>query len=145
MKNKLTKTFIAVIASTLSIFFFSTSIALADPPECSNPNIPDSVKQSAYHCGSNSGNTVNDAGNAVGNILSIIIGALGIVAVIFVVMGGIQYMTSAGDATKLKRAKDTILYACIGLAICVLSFAITQFAINDINSSTPATNNTSTP
>ena len=60
---------------------------------------------------------------------------LGLVAVIFIVMGGVQYMTSSGDATKLKKAKDTILYACIGLVVAALAFAITQFAINTINSS----------
>lgn len=143
MKSKISKTIIAIIASIFSISLFSSSIVLAYNP-CQDSTIPNEVKNSAYHCGSNSSNTINDAGSAVGNILSIIIGALGIVAVIFVVMGGIQYMTSAGDATKLKRAKDTILYACIGLAICALAFAITQFAINAINSSTPTTNSTST-
>jgi len=41
-------------------------------------------------------------------------------------------MTSNGDATKLEKAKKTILYACIGLAICVLAFAIVNFVIDKI-------------
>jgi hypothetical protein len=47
-------------------------------------------------------------------------------------------MTSSGDPGKVKAAKDTILYACIGLVVCVLSFAIVNWAVGIINgSSTP--------
>ncbi len=73
-----------------------------------------------------------NAGNltdAVVGIINGIIGALGIVAVIVVIIGGVQYMTSSGDAAKVKKAKDTILYGIIGLIICVLAFAIVNFVI----------------
>lgn len=69
------------------------------------------------------------------NITSIIngvIGALGIVAVIIIIIGGVSYMTSSGDAGKVKKAKDTILYGVIGLVICVLAFAIVNFVIANI-------------
>ncbi len=68
----------------------------------------------------------------VTNILNVIIGALGIVAVIVIILGGVQYMTSTGDAGKVKKAKDTILYGIIGLVICVLAFAIVNFVIANI-------------
>lgn len=68
------------------------------------------------------------------SLLNSVIGFLGVVAVIFVVKGGFTYMTSNGDPGKLKSAKDTILYACIGLIVCALSFAIVNWAINAINS-----------
>lgn len=63
-------------------------------------------------------------------IINAIIGILGIVAVIVIILGGIQYMTSTGDAGKVKKAKDTILYGVIGLIICVLAAAIVNFVIN---------------
>ncbi|MBR0467920.1 hypothetical protein IJJ53_03400 [Candidatus Saccharibacteria bacterium] len=66
------------------------------------------------------------------NILNGIIAALGIVAVVVMIIGGINYMTSAGDAGKVKKAKDTILYGLIGLIICVLAFAIVNFVIKNI-------------
>lgn len=44
-------------------------------------------------------------------------------------------MTSTGDAPKVKKARDTILYAVIGLAVCVLAFIIVNFVINNILSS----------
>ena len=68
----------------------------------------------------------------VTNIVSAIIGVLGIVAVIVIIIGGVNYMTSSGDAGKVKKAKDTILYGVIGLVICVLAFAIVNFVIGGI-------------
>ena len=56
-----------------------------------------------------------------------VIGIAGIVAAIFVVIGGISYITSTGDPGKLQKAKDTILYALIGLIIVALAELITSY------------------
>ena len=71
----------------------------------------------------------------VSNVIGWVIGVGGLVAVIFIFIGGIGYMTSAGDPSKLQKAKHTILYACIGLIIVALSLSITAFVTNLINSS----------
>lgn len=70
--------------------------------------------------------------NAVIGIINGIVAVLGLVAVVVIIIGGINYMTSAGDAGKVKKAKDTILYGVIGLIICVLAFAIVNFVIANI-------------
>ncbi len=67
------------------------------------------------------------------NILNAVIGISGLVAVVFVIIGGVGYMTSTGDPGKTEKAKKTILYAVIGMAVCVLSFAIVNFAIRAID------------
>lgn len=72
-------------------------------------------------------------GSKLTSILNAIIGSLGIVAVIVIVIGGILYMTSSGDAGKVKKAKDTILYGIIGLVICALAYAIVNFVISNLN------------
>lgn len=69
---------------------------------------------------------------AVTNIISAVIAVLGIVCVIVMIIGGVNYMTSSGDAGKVKKAKDTILYGLIGLVVCVLAFAIVNFVIGNI-------------
>lgn len=74
----------------------------------------------------------NDLITNITNILNAIIGVLGIVAVVVIILGGIQYMTSAGDPGRVKKAKDTILYGIIGLVICVLAFAIVNFVIANL-------------
>lgn len=70
---------------------------------------------------------VDVAGNLVTNAVQWVIGIAGIVAVIFVVYGGISYASSAGDPGKLQKAKQTIIYALIGLAIVGLAEMITAF------------------
>ena len=89
----------------------------------------------ATNSGSKVPDTVPGPSDLVGSITGIInaiIAVLGIVAVIVIIMGGISYMTSSGDAGKVKKAKDTILYGIIGLVIVVLSFAIVNFVIVNI-------------
>lgn len=75
---------------------------------------------------------------AVGNIVKNVILSLGIVAVVVVLVGGVMYMTSAGDAGKVKNAKNTILGGVIGMVICALSFAIVNFTITNIISGSSA-------
>ena len=77
-------------------------------------------------------NTDQNLWNNVSGIINAVIGVLGLVAVIVIIIGGINYMTSSGDAGKVKKAKDTILYGVIGLIICVLAFAIVNFVIGNI-------------
>ena len=66
----------------------------------------------------------------VANVLLAVYGLVGIIAVIFVVIGGFKYTTSQGDPGRVQQAKNTIMYALIGLAVTLLAFAITQFVLN---------------
>jgi hypothetical protein len=52
---------------------------------------------------------------------------LGIIAVIMIIFGGIRYTTSAGDASRVKAAKDTVMYSVVGLVVAILAFAIVNF------------------
>ena len=65
-------------------------------------------------------------------IINAVIGVLGLVCVVVMIIGGVNYMTSSGDAGKVKKAKDTILYGLIGLVVCVLAFALVNFVIVNI-------------
>ena len=65
----------------------------------------------------------------VTTIINVIVGLVATIAVIVIIIGGISYMTSNGDAGKVKKARDTILYACIGLVICGLAATIVNFVV----------------
>ena len=67
----------------------------------------------------------------VNTIISVIAGVLGVVAVVMVVIGGITYATSAGDATKVKKATNTIIYGFIGLFVAILSYSIVNFVLGN--------------
>ena len=81
----------------------------------------------------------NNLQPAITAIINGVISVLGIAAVVIIIAGGVQYMTSSGDSGKVKKAKDTILYGVIGLVICVLAFAITNFIIGIVNTGASAT------
>lgn len=65
------------------------------------------------------------------NILSIIVG---VVAVIMVIVGGFKFITSGGDSSNVASARNTILYALIGLGIAALAQIIARFALSRIAS-----------
>lgn len=88
--------------------------------------------------GVNAGSDVCKAKNSdtlkgyVGPIVDILLYVLGIVAVIMIIVGGFMYVTSGGDATGVTKAKNTIMYAVVGLVVAILSYAIVHFVIGAI-------------
>lgn len=66
------------------------------------------------------------------NIINTIIFVIGIIAVVMIIMGGIQYSVSQGASDKVKKAKDTILYGIVGLVIAILAFAIVNFVLDGV-------------
>ena len=79
----------------------------------------------------NTANT-NDLMGQANTIINVVIGVIGFVAVAFIIFGGFQYTTSAGDPGKVKRAKDTILYGIIGLIVAMLAYAIVNFVLSNV-------------
>jgi type IV secretory pathway VirB2 component (pilin) len=63
------------------------------------------------------------------NIFNVVLGLAGAVAVAFIVFGGIKYMLSQGEANEVKKSKDTILYAIIGLVVVIVSFMLINYVI----------------
>lgn len=68
-----------------------------------------------------------DAGDIIVDALNMAYFIGGILAVIMVIIGGLNYVTSSGDSGKTAKAKNTILYAVIGLVVIIFAFAITTF------------------
>lgn len=81
---------------------------------------------SAAICQSNAGNVNTFAQNLV----RLLLWAIGVISVIMIIVGGIFYTLSGGDASKIKRAKDTVLYSVIGLVVALLAYAIVNFVLN---------------
>ena len=65
-------------------------------------------------------------------IINVALGVIGFVAVVMIIMGGIQYTTSSGDTAKVTKAKNTILYGVVGLVIALLAFAIVNFILKNV-------------
>lgn len=65
-------------------------------------------------------------------ITNTVLYAVGIISVIMLIYGGLRYVISGGDSKKVTDAKNTIMYAIIGLIISILAYAIVNFVINAV-------------
>lgn len=63
------------------------------------------------------------------NILSVVVG---VVAVIMIIVGGLKYITSGGESASVSGAKNTILYALVGLVVVVLAQIVVRFVIQRV-------------
>lgn len=82
------------------------------------------------------GKTLGQTIETVVNILSLVIG---IIAVFMVIIGGFSYITSGGNDQKVATAKNTILYAVIGLIIVAFAQLIVRFTISAANGTATST------
>lgn len=72
---------------------------------------------------------IQDIVTLIVNIFSVIVG---IVAVIMIIYGGFKYITSGGDSGNITSAKNTIIYAIIGLVIVALAQFLVQFVLDKV-------------
>ncbi len=82
------------------------------------------------NCSSGSNSTVSNLISTGVNILSMVVGAL---AVVMVIVAGFKYVTSGGDSNRVSSAKNTLMYAIIGLAIAALAKLIVVYVLNTSN------------
>jgi len=75
----------------------------------------------------NSTSSINRLIRDVINILSVVVG---VVAIIMIIVGGLKLITSGGEASKTASARNTILYALIGLVVAVLAQVLVHFVLN---------------
>ncbi|MEX1058990.1 MAG: pilin [Candidatus Saccharimonadales bacterium] len=82
--------------------------------------------------------TANDATQKINNLIRKVINLLslivGVVAVIMIIIGGLRYITSGGSDTGVTSAKNTILYAIIGLIIVALAQLLVRFVLRQVTS-----------
>jgi hypothetical protein len=72
----------------------------------------------------------------IGNIITILLGLVGVVAVIMLIIGGFKYTVSGGNDKSVEAAKNQIMYAVIGIVITLLAAGIVQFVLSQLNNAT---------
>lgn len=63
------------------------------------------------------------------NLVNTLLYLIGAVAVLMLIYGGFTYVMANGDATRVKRAKDIILYAIVGLIVAIMAWGIVSFTV----------------
>ena len=100
-----------------------------------NPSLCEGILLTENVQGGDCGGTADAEGSVatiittVIDIFSIIVGA---VSVIMIILGGLRYITSAGDSANVTAAKNTILYAVVGLIIVIFAQTIVKFVVGKL-------------
>jgi cytochrome bd-type quinol oxidase subunit 2 len=126
------KSKLLIIASALTLLapvaIPASVAAVANPADnlCSGSNFNIDTNAGG-NCGTTDGTSINELLRKIVNVISAIVG---VVAVIMIVVGGFKYITSGGDSNNVSGAKNTIIYAIIGLVIVALAQLIVHFVLN---------------
>jgi hypothetical protein len=70
--------------------------------------------------------------SGIANVINIVLGFLGIIAVVIIIYAGFKWMTASGNDEQVGSAKKMIIEAVIGLVIVLMSWAIASFAIDQL-------------
>ncbi len=124
MKNKLTKIifFVLIIGLSISQTSFLHAEGLLDPSAAQD--IKDMTSQIEQSAGFQTTNTVGDV---IAIVIKAFLSLLALIFVILIILAGFNWMTAEGDEDKVRKAKDTIKRAMIGLTIILAAYAITYF------------------
>lgn len=68
----------------------------------------------------------------VSSLVGAVLGIAGVVAIIFIIIGGYKYVVSQGNPQEVQKAKETIIYALVGLVIVMMAFTIVQFVTRNL-------------
>lgn len=68
-------------------------------------------------------------------VVNILLFVIGLISVIMLIWGGIRYTTSGGNANSVTAAKNTIMYAIIGLVIAIFAYAIVNWVVGELGTS----------
>ena len=126
---------LSVIATVLTVFGLSGGAMVS--PALAGGFCPDgSTWDTSYtKCSEGKGGIANkedDLMKVLNTVINVVLGVIGFVAVAMIILGGISYTTSQGDAAKTTKARNTILYGVVGLVIALLAFAIVNFVLNSV-------------
>ncbi|HUY53110.1 MAG TPA: hypothetical protein VMV24_00850 [Candidatus Dormibacteraeota bacterium] len=85
---------------------------------------------STSSCASKNGTATTSVNKTISLVLNLFSAVVGIIVVIMIIIGGVKYITSGGSSEKTSSAKDTILFAIVGLIVVALAQIIVRFVIH---------------
>lgn len=125
------------ISEKVKIFLFAGVLALVGVGLVSLPTHAETtsnlINVGLNASGVSDGNEGIDRDVIVKKVVNWLLFFVGAASIVMIIWGGITYTTSAGDSAKVTKAKNIILYGIVGLVISLLSYAIVNLVITEIN------------
>ena len=124
-----------IFLSIVALLSLATPLIIATPTYALFENAKDQACAGANL--NDTGCTPNQGQDQVSNTLASVINILslivGVVAVIMLIVGGIRYVTSGGDGSSTSAARNTIIYALVGITVAALAQAIVKFVLGRVS------------
>ena len=136
----LIRNFVLATLCVLSLLVAATPSHVA-ALDCANPQTTQEELQcgachtngsTATQCGNAAAESTNTINQTIVNIVNLISIVAGIIAVIMLVVGGARYVTSSGNEQKVSAAKNTVLFAIIGLIIIAMAQIFVKYVLSHI-------------
>lgn len=89
-------------------------------------------KVSGAKCLDANGNIRSPVSLTIQNVINLLLYIAGILAVIYILIGGIRYVLSNGDSSAATKGRNNVIYALIGLVVAILSYAIVNFILSKL-------------
>ena len=130
--KKISKAFLLVPLLALAFTAVTAPVALA--ADCAPGDL-------SIGCGANAAQGKDQPASLFGGngeqglfqtIVNILLFLVGAVAVVMLIIGGIRYVVSAGDQAQVTGAKNTILYAVVGIVVALLAYAVVNFVLGSL-------------
>ncbi len=109
--------FISLVSTSLASYNFSGQTGL------------DVTANETGHTQQKYFNSADSLESGIGQIISVVLSLLGVIFLILLIFGGIQWMTAGGNDEQVKKAKNVIIRSIIGLIIILLAYIISVFVI----------------
>lgn len=126
MKKKL------IIAAALVLVLLAPAAAFAQTDAVSQGLFSSNIRSLFGFGGLNQSTTLT---GLLSNIILLILRFVGLIAVLFIIIGGYRYITSQGNAEQAEAGQKTLVNAVIGLVIIALAYVIVTVVVNTVNSS----------
>ena len=121
---------LALLIATLTV----VAVPVAVPSMVAADTVTDSLCQGVTSVTGGGGCSAQSDNSGLNKILTLVINIfsfiVGFVAVLMIIIGGFKYITSGGDSNNISSAKNTLIYALVGLVIVVLAQVLVRFVIN---------------
>jgi len=137
MKNILKKKFGGLLVLPAMMFGFAFAVSApayaAEPTDCVGYSESPSINN-AVNCARSEDQpgSLFSAGGIFQTVTNVLLFLIGAIAVIMLIIGGIRYTISGGDSKAVESAKNTILYAIVGIIVALLAYAIVNFVVGSL-------------
>lgn len=137
-----------ITASAFAAFAVAAVLAVAGavgaqevkPFTAENTGLSEAAAQGGYtvnqSCAQDPGGCIPQI---IGQLVNALLGIFGALFLVLIMYGGVQYMLSQGDESKVKSAKQTIVNAVIGMIVVAVSYAIASYVVTAISGVTGGT------